>query len=98
MRLYLSVTDNGVTLEYTQKIQFPPVTHQRRHGSLVATFILITGRNRTVPDWFEEILGFGRFLFGPFWSRKISFLKLILILFWNTLRGIVLCNWKDFWN
>lgn len=61
-RLYLSVTDNGVTLEYTQKILFPPVTHQRRHGSLVATFVLITGRNRTVPDWFESV----KLWTGPF--------------------------------
>lgn len=32
------------TLGYTQKILFPPVSHQRRYGSLVATFILITSR------------------------------------------------------
>lgn len=32
------------TLEYTQKILFRPVNHQRRYGSLVAAFILITSR------------------------------------------------------
>ena len=33
------------TLEYTQKILFRPVNHQRRYGSLVAAFILITSRH-----------------------------------------------------